>query len=37
MNKEVEAANRRITVIVDPHIKAVNNYYVWEDGIEIED
>ena len=37
MNSEIEAANRRLTVIVDPHIKAVENYFVWEDGIQLED
>jgi mannosyl-oligosaccharide alpha-1,3-glucosidase len=33
MNEDIENSNRRLTVIVDPHIKAVESYYVWEDGI----
>ena len=33
MNKEIENENRRITVIVDPHIKATNTYFVYKDGI----
>jgi hypothetical protein len=37
MNSEIAASNRRITVIVDPHIKAVEDYFVWEDGMILED
>jgi alpha 1,3-glucosidase len=37
MNSEIEASKRRLTVIVDPHIKAISNYAVWEDGIVLED
>jgi hypothetical protein len=32
MNGEIEAAGRRITVIVDPHIKVLNSYKVYNDG-----
>ena len=37
MNSEIAASNRRITVIVDPHIKAVEDYFVWENGMILED
>jgi mannosyl-oligosaccharide alpha-1,3-glucosidase len=37
MNDAIAESNRRLTVIVDPHIKAVSSYYVWENGIELED
>jgi len=36
MNTEIEAAHRRITVIVDPHIKATEDYYVYANGIALE-
>lgn len=37
MNQDIESSFRRLTVIVDPHIKAVESFYVWEDGIIDED
>ena len=37
MNTQIANQNRHITVIVDPHIKDDSEYYVFEDGIEIED
>jgi len=36
MNKEIEASNRRLTVIVDPHIKASDDYYVYKNGIDLQ-
>ena len=30
MNKEIEDAGRRIVVIVDPHIKATKDYFVYD-------
>lgn len=35
MNQEIEAQNRRITVIVDPHIKASDDYFVYSKGMEL--
>lgn len=35
MNYEIEAAGRRITVIVDPHIKASADYFVYANGMEL--
>ena len=32
MNKEIEEAGRRITVIVDPHIMVSRDYFVYTDG-----
>lgn len=37
MNAEIEASHRRITVIVDPHIKASEDYHVYQNGIELQD
>ena len=37
MNTEIEASHRRITVIVDPHIKASEDYHVYQNGIELQD
>jgi alpha 1,3-glucosidase len=36
MNQEVEDANRRLTVILDPHIKVSEDYFVYKDGIKLE-
>lgn len=36
MNSEIEASHRRITVIVDPHIKASNDYFVYKNGMELQ-
>ena len=36
MNKEIEEQGRRITVIVDPHIKVVDDYFVYTEGIEMQ-
>ena len=35
MNRQIESSSRRITVIIDPHIKAVKTYPVYNNGIEI--
>ena len=35
MNAEIEASHRRITVIVDPHIKASEDYHVYQNGIKL--
>ena len=37
MNKEIEDAGRRITVIVDPHIKVADDYFVYHNGMEYQD
>ena len=37
MNAEIEASYRFITVIVDPHIKVSDTYYVYTDGIALQD
>lgn len=36
MNQEVEDANRRLVVIVDPHIKAAEEFHIYTDGIELQ-
>jgi len=36
MNEVIEKANRRIVAITDPHIKASEDYYVYSDGITLE-
>ena len=36
MNREIEAENRFITVIVDPHIKSDTKYPVYADGLDLE-
>ena len=36
MNSEIEAAGRRIVVIVDPHIKASEEYFVYAQGIDLQ-
>jgi hypothetical protein len=35
MNSEVEMAQRRLTVIVDPHIKASKQYEVYKEGQDL--
>jgi len=36
LNTEVEEAGRRITVIVDPHIKVADDYFVHKEGMEMQ-
>ena len=36
MNSEIEAAGRRITLIFDPHIKVSDDYFVYENGMDIQ-
>jgi mannosyl-oligosaccharide alpha-1,3-glucosidase len=36
MNKEIEESNRRIVVIVDPHIKVSSSYPVYSNGQNLE-
>ena len=36
MNSEIEASGRRITVIVDPHIKVSEDYAVYTNGITLQ-
>jgi alpha 1,3-glucosidase len=36
MNKEIEEDGRRITVIVDPHIKVADDYFVYAEGEEMQ-
>lgn len=36
MNTEIEASHRRITVIVDPHIKASDDYFVYKNGMALQ-
>jgi len=35
MNSEIEQSGRRIVVIVDPHIKASDDYFVYSEGMEM--
>lgn len=37
LNTEVEEAGRRITVIVDPHIKVADDYFVYANGMKMQD
>jgi hypothetical protein len=37
MNKEIEESYRYITVIIDPHVKVSDTYYVYTDGIALQD
>lgn len=37
MNSEIEAENRRIVVIVDPHIKVSHEYSLYADGMVLQD
>lgn len=37
MNDAIEQSNRRIVAITDPHIKASEEYYVYNNGIALED
>ena len=32
MNKQVEASNRFVTTILDPHIKVSDDYFVYAEG-----
>lgn len=36
MNKEVEDEGRYMTVILDPHIKVADDYFVYSDGQELQ-
>jgi alpha 1,3-glucosidase len=36
MNKEIEEEGRRITVIVDPHIKVADDYFVYAEGEQMQ-
>ena len=36
MNKEIEEQGRRITVILDPHIKVSDDYFVHTEGMELQ-
>ena len=36
MNSQIEASGRRIVVIVDPHIKASEDYFVYAQGIDLQ-
>ena len=36
MNDQIEEAGRRIVVIVDPHIKVADDYFVYTDGIDLQ-
>jgi hypothetical protein len=36
MNSAIEASNRRIVLIVDPHISSNNTYSFFEKGLELE-
>lgn len=36
MNSEIEQSGRRIVVIVDPHIKASEDYFVYSEGMEMQ-
>mmetsp|Transcript_15077 Transcript_15077/g.19056 ORF Transcript_15077/g.19056 Transcript_15077/m.19056 type:complete len:412 (+) Transcript_15077:821-2056(+) len=36
MNSEIEKSGRRIVVIVDPHIKAADDYFVYSEGMDLQ-
>ena len=36
MNKEIEEQGRRITVILDPHIKVSEDYFAYKEGMELQ-
>jgi len=36
MNKLIEQSNRRITLIVDPHVRAANDYGFYTKGLELQ-
>ena len=36
LHDEVEAAHRRLTVIIDPHIKVADDYWVHNEGMELQ-
>lgn len=36
MNKQIAESNRRLVVIIDPHIKVDMNYHVFRKGCDIE-
>lgn len=35
MNDQIEASSRRIVLIVDPHIKVSDDYFVYNDGMKL--
>ena len=35
MNTEISEQGRRIVVIVDPHIKAAEDYFVYAEGMDL--
>lgn len=37
MKKEIEAAGRRLVTIIDPHINANKDYFVYADGLALQD
>ena len=36
MNSEIEEQGRRIVVIVDPHIKVSEDYFVYAEGMDLQ-
>jgi len=36
MNKAIEDSGRRIVVIVDPHIKVSDDYFVYKTGMDLQ-
>ena len=36
MNEQIEEQGRRITLIIDPHVKAVEDYFVYAEGIKYQ-
>ena len=36
MNGEIEEQGRRIVLIVDPHIKVSDDYFVYSNGMELQ-
>lgn len=35
MNAEIESSDRRLVVIIDPHIKKSQDYFVHENGMDL--
>lgn len=36
LHDEVEASHRRLTVIIDPHIKVADDYWVHNEGMALQ-
>ena len=36
LNSEIEQSNRRLVVIIDPHIKQTDDYFVYKNGMLLQ-